>query len=723
MTVDRRLGSRLQAIRARVMAASPADDPGTDAVRAESYAETAGEPTVIRHAKATAHYFRNRAIAIHPGELIVGTTAPTEPPAPPAEVAEPVAYHVWPDVPPLSQRYLDAKMMRRAGNHQTIDYETLLSAGLGGLVERIDERLLALEAGPPEPRHFLRALRIVAEGAIDLCRRYAGLAGDLAAACDDPRRARELRAIAGNCRQVIAQPPRSFWQACQAAWFGFLLVPDSPGRVDQVLYPRYRREIAAGSLAPDFAEELLCCLWAKYQEHLGAGERRTGNHHLVLGGLKRDGTDATNELSTLCLEVSEKMALSRPQVGVRWHAGTPGEFLERAVGVLRAGMGYPDFCSDEQIVPALVEAGVAREDALDFSLSGCHEVMITGKSQMGSVEGMVNLPKILRVALGLEPDIAAGGDPAAMRSYDDLRQAVVAAMRDTVAAMHEYSEYLDANRALAYPLLESSLLTQGCIESARSVRQGGARYNFCNWDAIGIGDLADALCAIRRLVFEEGRFTLSQFAAIVRDNWAGHEAARLEALAGDAHFGNDNDEVDAIAADIVRTLAGLLKSHTPFRGGAYTLGTLGGYENAHTEFGAATGATPDGRRADEPFAGSLGPAAGRDRRGVTAMLNSVAKIPHNLLPTSTTVNVMLDPSLLGSREGVSRIAALIEGHFRSGGQQCQFTFADRKTLLRAREDPASFSNIMVRVAGYSAPFVDLDEATQDEILARTQHGL
>ena len=440
--------------------------------------------------------------------------------------------------------------------------------------------------------------------------------------------------------------------------------------------------------------------------------------------MRPDGSDAVNELSWLCLEATEEMDVTRPQVGVRWHEGMDPAFLRRAVKALATDVNNIEFCSDEQIVPALIDIGVTVEDARDFSLSGCHEVMVSGRCQMGAVEGMVNLPKIIRIVLGLEPTIRSGVDLESIDSYETLWAATVDAMAETAAVMHAFSEFLDSLRAgETGRALTSSLLTRGCIESARSTPQGGATYNFCNWDAIGIANLADSLAAIRRVVFEEKRLTLAKFVEILRDDWAGHEPLRREIRESDDHFGNDNDAVDAIAADIIRTLDRLLKTKTPFRGGQYILGTLAGYENSHSQYGLATGATPDGRKEGESFASSLGAAAGRDHNGPTAMLNSVAKMPHNLLPTSTVTNISLSRSLLDSEDGRANVASLIEGHFRAGGQQCQLTFQGREELLAARAKPEDHGHIMVRVAGYSAPFVALDEATQDEILARTEHSL
>ncbi len=719
------MNERLAMLRARTLTTPEAIDTlAQDTIWAEIVARAAGEPDVIRAAKAWAHYRRHRTVAIHPGELIVGSRAVTHyTPAEPIPDDGQAGFH-FPASPPLAQAYLDADMIITCGNHETIDYEMALNVGFARLIDRVDRRLAEIGDADADKRHFLTALLIAAESHIEFCNRYADLAETLAADCDDPTRRDELTTLAANCRRVIEHPPETFWQACQAAWFAFMFAPDSAGRVDQYLLPYYRRDIESGRITREGAKELLCCLWAKIQGWMGGTERRTGNHRVTLGGVTPDGADAVNELSWMCLEVTEEMAVTRPQVGVRWHEHMDPAFLARAVKVQRTGLNNLEFCSDEQIVSALVHAGVAEQDARNFSLSGCHEVIVTGKSQMGAVEGMVNLPKTIRIALGLEPDIKADVDLTAIDSYEKLWDAVVDALAETAAAMHEHSEHLDSMRAGAPGgALESSLLTQGCIENAASTPQGGAVYNFCNWDAIGIANLADSLAAIRRVVFQGQRLTLAEFVETIRTDWADHETLRLEILASDDHFGNDNDAVDSIAADIIVALDQLLKTKAPFRGGQYILGTLAGYENAHSHFGSRTGATPDGRKAGESFASSLAASAGRDHHGPTAMLNSVAKMPHHLLPTSTVTNISLAGKLLEHESGIDHVAALVQGHFESGGQQCQLTFYGRDELLAARAEPDKHGHVMVRVAGYSAPFVSLDEPTQDEIIARTEHML
>jgi len=787
------MNDRIASLRTLALASRQTGDPEGERLRRESFAQTEGEPGVIREAKAIGHCYRHQAVVIRDGELLVGTSpglkADPNGPVTPAIFGRQGFTPYW-TVPDHVRLFFAEGMLCQAGNHTTLHYETVLSIGFQGLIARIGERLARIpvdEPGGQEKRHFLSALQIVAEGYIDLSTRYADAALELAqqveaASCRldckrleaastsaDPPRRRELETIAQNCRRVPAGPPASFWEACQSVWFSFFFLPDAPGRVDQYLYPFYQHDIENGTLTRDFAKELLSCLWLKYFESVGAASGVSAHNHLTLGGLRPDGTDGSNEVSHLCLEVTEELAVLRPQVGVRWHRNTPPDLIRRAVRTLRARTGNPDLCSDEQIVPALVSVGVSLEDARDFSLSGCHEVIVTGKAQMGSVEGFVNMPMILRMALGLEPALQpmppegftpsggysvvpyppegfkpsggknaaeyppegvkpsggmGGTDLSSVTTYEALWDRLVGSMDIVAQSAHEASLCRDL-LAASHPGgdLRASLVVHDCIEKARGYTQGGARYNFCNWDVIGIANLADSLAAIRALVFEEKALSLAEFVRIVASDWSGQEPLRRRVLNALPHFGNDDPAVDAIAAQVIETFSQVLKRRKPFRGGEYILGTTAGGENMHIEFGRKTGATPDGRHAGEPLADSLGAAQGRDRRGVTALLNSVARLPHRLLPTATTLNVKLDPKLIETESGIENIAALIQAHFLSGGQQVQFNLVNREMLLEARAHPEKHTDLMVRVAGYSAPFTTLWPDLQDEIIARTEHGL
>ena len=724
------MSERIATMRDRSMRSLRQSNPRDKGLRSEYMDRNTDEPQVIREAKALAHYYQNCTLVINDDELIVGDT-------PRRVQAEEVQPHIfgrqnWAGaggrwaVSNHVKLLFEEGMLSWAGNHRTLDYSTIFAVGFRGLCERIDARINRLDADEPdyqEKRDFLEALKIVAEAYIDFSNRYADYALELSRKEQDPSRSQELRTIAENCRQVPANPPTSFWEACQCAWFSFFFAPDAPGRVDQYLYPFYKADMEKGAITYEFAKELVSCLWVKYFEHVGPSSGVSAHNHLTLGGMKSDGSDATNDVTRLCLEVIAELKLFRPQVGFRWNSNTPPDILEQAVRVLRAGTGSPDFCNDEQIVPALNNVGVKIEDARNFSLSGCHEVIVTGMAQMGSVEGFINMAKLGRSALGLEPALGEDVDLSSIDSYDKFWEHIVHVMDSVAEATHEASVCRDKGAAERVGGdLQVSLTTRDCIENARGYAQGGARYNFCNWDIIGTANLADSLVAIRKIVFEDKAMTLEQLANILASDWEGHEQLRMQIINDSPHFGNNDDEVDEVAAQIIETFSSILKQRKPFRGGEYILGTLAGGENMHIEFGRVTGATPDGRKSETPLADSMGAAQGRDRQGITAMLNSVTKLPHRLLPTATSLNVRLDQKFLDTEDGIEKIAALIRSHFVSGGQQMQFTFQDRETLLEAKKYPERYGNLMVRVAGYSAPFTSLWDDLQDEIIARTEHS-
>ena len=724
---------RIRAIKARAMTTTYKDmwDHAQAAIRDVSFAQTVGQSPVLREAEATAYYLRHRDIVLHDGELLAGLLVQSKAPAAPklaANDAGPVSAYLPSKFTPDHQALLDRGVLWYAGNHMTVDYEGVLAEGLTGTMRRIDRRIERLdprEADYAQKREFLTAMRIVAQAAIDASNRHADLADEQARSTADANRRGELATIAANCRAVPAREARTFWEACQSLWFAFYLVPDAPGRIDQYLAPFYEKGLADGTITREFAKELICCLWIKYLEFYGADCPVGAMHHATLGGVKADGSDASNEVTRLCLEVTEELALFRPQVSLRWHAKTPPDLLERAVTALRGRCSHPSFVSDEQIVPALTNVGVSLEDARNFSLSGCNEVTIAGRSQMGSVEGFINLPAILTLVLGLQPELSGGANLEAIRTWDDLWSATVAGLRAAVNAVHEMSLQLDELRA-GWPggHLTASLMVLDCIENARGYTQGGARYNFCNWDAVGIANVADSLVAIRKLCLDsQPVVSLGELKRILVSDWEHEEALRQKVLRELPHFGNDDDEVDQVAVDLVKELAGAFREHTPHRGGEYILGTLAGAENMHILFGRKTPATPDGRRTGEPLADSLGPAQGRDRNGPAAVLNSVAKIPHRLLPTATTTNLKIDPRLLDSQAGIARIAAMLRAHFLTGGQQVQLTLVDRQRLLEAKANPQAHRDVVVRVAGYSAPFTALPADLQDEIIQRTQHAL
>ena len=726
------MAGRVRQIKARALCSRHVGDPQAQQVHQEARRLSEGQPELIRVARDIAHYFRRQSVTILPGELIVGTRPgfTTDP-----ERITPQVFgrRTW-DSPgpwwPLTQEtepFWQAGMLSPAGNHTTLDYATVFQIGFRGLIRRVDDRLARLSSEEDycqTKRDYLQALRLVAKGYLDLSDRYAAAAAALAWEEADPIRRGELLTIAANCRRVPARPPETFWQACQCAWFCFFFLPDAPGRVDQYLYPCYERDMRQGTLTVERAKELLACLWIKYFESVGATSGVSAHNHLTLGGVAPDGSDASTQLTQLCLEVTGELGLLRPQVGLRWNRNTPRAVLRKGVEALRAGTAIPDFCNGEKIAAALHRVGVSLQDARDFSLSGCHEVIVTGRAQMGSVEGFINMPKILHMTLGLEPGLQAAVDLTGVTDFETLWRRLEDSMAIVAGAAHQSSVGRDeAAAAIPGGDLQASLVVQDCIENCLGYTQGGARYNFCNWDIIGIANLADSLMAIRQVVFDEKAMSLGELVHVLQADWDGHEALRRRLVKEASHFGNEQEQVDALTSRIIQRFDTILKRWTPYRGGVYILGTTAGGENMHVEFGRVTSATPDGRHAGDALCDSVGAVQGRDRNGVTSLLNSVAKLPHELLPTATTLNVKLDPRLLDAAEGVEGVVALIDSHFRSGGQQLQFSFVDREILLQARQYPERHRNLMVRVSGYSAPFTSLWQDLQEEIIARTEHAV
>ena len=670
------LSERLQILRRRVLAQSAI--PGIPAPGNLSYAD---------HARTVELYLNHCAVDWSEGDLIPGGPAPV-PPEIQAEIDRIItAAEPFPSLPESLTRPVEAGYLILCGNHAVIGYRRLLREGLNGLADRLEERLARADESE-------RPLLCAWQRMVAAYRHYLRRCGARARECGEEQ-------IAGDCFHLADHPAETFSQACRMLYFAYFFAPDSPGRVDQLLIDYYKPE------EEEFARELLGCLWIRYFATFGKEHLRGGITHLALGG--RGGFNA---LTRLCLEVADELALLRPQIAVRCYDGMDREFLKEALKLLRHNFGSPDFCRDDAIIPALEALGIAPEDAGDYCPSGCHEIMIPGRSHMGALTGEFNLPKLLRAALGLEA-LPGGRTLAAPGSWQEVCDNWAAALDDMALVIHRVSAAIDRQRADTSWQLAVSLFTDDCIERARTIAQGGAVYNFCNWDAIGLAETADSLAALRR---HPDR--LPEFRLALENDWKGFEQWRASLDRELPRFGNDCPEVDAIACDIIAAVALALRRHTPFRGGSYTLGTLAGYENAHAVFGAVTGATPDGRRAGEAFAATLGPGPCRDRSGVTAMLNSVAKIPKRDLPTSTTVNIAFDPALLADDAGLERVAALLAAHFHCGGIELQPTVVDRGVLLDARQHPERYPDLTVRVAGYSARFASLDPDVQDEVIRR-----
>jgi len=635
--------------------------------------------------------------------------------------------------------------------HVIVDYPRVLAVGFAGLLAEARERLAALDLTRPESldkKIFYRSVIISLEAAIAFAERYAALAEHLAEVDEDPIRKMELQRIAAICRRVPAEPARDLWEAVQACWFAHLLIHIEAdghsiglGRIDQYLYPYYAADLAAGRTTAEQALELLECLWLKCSELNKIRPwdltRALSGYPLfqtaTLGGLTREGRDATNDLSYLCLVATGNMKLTQPTVIVRVHDGSPEEFLgEAARCVVRHGGGMPGFFSDEVAVPLLMRVGLTLADARDWCVMGCCEPQVAGKFNTGT-GGLshVNLLKMLELALhgGTNPNTGVclaptGGDLSTYGSFAE----VMAAFRSQMHYHLRLVPLLDAITCQTYARLSPTPYVSALIDHRLAVgvdvSQGGGP-NYRNLQSLGMGlaNVANSLAAIKKLVFEERALTGAEVLAALRDNFAGPQGEQIRQLLLNRapKYGNDDDYVDSLAAEVFRAFAEEMAQYEPPRGGWYgvTLQSL----TANVPYGQRTGATPDGRRAGEPLADNASPAPGTDANGPTAVLKSVAKLDHALAANGTILNLKFHPSAMEGEERRRKFVSLIRSFVDLKGFQVQFNVVSADVLRDAQAHPEQYRHLVVKVAGYSAYFATLDRKLQDQLIARTTHYL
>lgn len=611
-------------------------------------------------------------------------------------------------------------------------YEKMIRVGVRGFLEEMEGR-----EGP-----LYEAARIACEGLAAFAERLAAEAARLAAGEKDEVRAAELAEIARVCRKVPAGPAETFHEALQSLWLTHLAVnleslnsAVSFGRVDQYLYPYYRKDLEEGRITKEQAKDLLLSLTAKAVEHVFLLSERISQYHggylvvqaAIVGGTDREGNDAVNDLTYLFLDVMEEAGLRDPNYQARVHTGSPDEYLAKVVEVARKGSGVPAVFGDEAAVASLVCHGYPLEEARDYAVVGCVEPALPGRSFLSTDAGLFNLPLCLELALnggrrfgGRRRVGAATPPPEELRDMNE----VIAAFRSQVERMVDRMvadfRVVEAGNREFHPTPFSSMLVEGCLESGKDLTEGGARYNSSGVQGVGVADVADSLAALEHVVFGSGRRSMSEVVEALRADFSGHERLRAELLNA-PKFGNDDPRVDRYADLVARIFHDALARHRNTRGGPYVPGFYS--VTCHVAFGRETGSLPSGRRAGEPLASSLGPANGRDRLGPTALLNSVTMVDSKLMPNGCAVNISLYPGNMTGGESVANFAALLKGYFARGGMQAQFNVIDPELLLDARRNPGKYPGLVVRVAGYCAYFDDLPEAAKDEIIARTVHRI
>jgi formate C-acetyltransferase len=441
----------------------------------------------------------------------------------------------------------------------------------------------------------------------------------------------------------------------------------------------------------------------------------------MVGGLRPDGTDGTNDLSYLILDTLEDIGLIR-QTSVRWHWGSPERLLRRACEIAGTGLNLPQFFNDDVIVPSLVARGVPIEEARDYSIIGCIEVTIGGRADPRVVAHYSNLAKCLELALNDGACMISGqqlgprtGAVSSLASYDEVWRAYCAQVEYEVQQNAARLHQAEADQVTSYPLPALSALTDDCAQRGRDITAGGARYNSTGVCCVGIANVADSLAALREVVFEGGEATLEQVVAAMKCDFAGFENLRRKLLAA-PKYGNDLEAVDAIARDIVGHFCRTVERHRDARGGDFRAHLLSFV--LCVGYGQNTAATPDGRRAGEPLANSMAAQQGMATAGPTALLRSAARLEPGRAAAGTSLMLDVHPSILAGHDRGAALAALVEGYFRLGGGHLQFNIADAEALRDAQREPDKHRGLVVRVSGYSAYFVDLDRAMQEHIIAR-----
>jgi len=635
-------------------------------------------------------------------------------------------------------------MEQRAPGHTVLD-DKIYRKGFLDFIADIQDALDNLDfLNDPEAyrrQEQLKAMEIAAEALILYGERHALRARNLAESEEDPIRKDELLRIAEVCEHVPAHPPRNFWEALQMYWFVHVGVITelntwdafNPGHLDQHLDPFYRKGIEDGSLTREAAEELLQCLWVKFNNHpappkVGVTAEESATYtdfaQINTGGLRTDGSDAVTDTTYLLLDVIHEMRLLQPSSSVQLSKKNPDRFLKRAGRIIATGFGQPSIFNTDVIVQELVRQGKSVEDARAGGSSGCVEVGAFGKENY-NLTGYFNLPKVLELTLNRGKDPRTGatvgldvGDPRGWNSFDEVMAAFKVQLRHLIDVKIRGNNVIERLWATHIPSPFLSLLIDDCIKKGKDYHDGGARYNTSYIQGVGVGTMTDALTALKYQVFEQGAIPMGDLLDALSKNFQGWESLRLTLLERTPKYGNDDDYADGVMREIFEAYFDAVDGRPNTKGGDYHINLLP--TTVHVYFGSVVQATPDGRLAGKPLSEGISPVQGMDRHGPTAVLKSAAKMDH-ARTGGTLLNQKLTPGLLETSQGMDSWVSLVRSYFRMDGHHVQFNVVDAETLRAAQADPQEYRDLIVRVAGYSDYFCDLGRTLQDEIIARTEH--
>ena len=640
--------------------------------------------------------------------------------------------------------------------HLTPGFQNILRDGYGKIRKKaqdwLDEHEGNIMGDDIGKYMFYKAATVACDGAITLTRRYADLARDLAEKASDPERKAEYASRAESLDWIATETPRTFWEACQMVMLYnvFLKADNDPritsiGRFDQYTWPYLKADLEAGRITEEEAQEYVDGFFLKintfYWGGIGkvaqtAGIGHIGQHTTIGGTDPITGEDAVNPVSYMVLEAMARLELHEPTISLRVTKDTPKKMWDCAMAASTRVGGLPLLQNDEVVIPAIIkELGFSLEDARNYAFIGCQEITGSGNdypapngSAMGHNGIYWAIGLIMAINNGINPINGAqcpekvrSGYLYEMESMDDVRAAfekICTWMMTWSASLNNLTEH---EYPRMYPFPNLSISTEGCMESGKDVSEGGAKYNSYGGTATGLATTADSLTALKYIVFDKKIATREEFLQEILDNWEGHEELRQIVLNTVPHYGNDDPYADEEMTYVMDLYYNITRAFSTCRCKTYKCGTFGASD--HVVQGEITWATPDGRKAGEPIADACSPAQGRDKNGPTSVLNSSTVFDHGHFMDGIAVNLKIHPTSLQGDGGMTKLEDLTKGYFKQGGLEVQYNVVDAKTLRKAQEHPEDYHNLVVRIAGFSAYFVDMTTEMQNDIISRAEHRM
>lgn len=749
----------------------------------ESMDTSVGRPEIIRRARALAHMISKFEIAIYPGEMIVGGRS-VEPRAgvvsaglgvdwlmaeldtistrkhDPFEITEDqknifrdviYPYYHGNDMRSYLESTLseelrslrDASVFRlnqtdKGQGHVLPDYSIILNKGIGPSIEELQDRITI----HPENNYY-RAALICYKALQHLIDRYAKLAAEKADLENDHSRRGELEKISANLKSIRENPPSTFYQALQLFWLTCVVLQIesnassiSIGRFDQFMLPFFMKDIEQDRLNFDEAHLLLSCLWIKMNEVVFIRSEESAQYfggfptgyNMVLGGITSDGWDVTNQLSYFCLEITNSLRLPQPNLSVRVHQSTPTSFLRKSAELVAQGFGLPQIFNDDTVIDTLVRQGVSKDDAKSYGIVGCVQLSIPGKMYGMPDVALFNLLKCLELV------IHAGYDPMTQAKFPvvligDINQNFTDFEASVLSTIHQYVNWaciganlVDLAQRKFAPVPFLSTLMTGCMDAGLDMTEGGTIYNFTGLQQTGIANLADSMMVIRKAVFEEHQLTLPEMSQILRNNYENNEAIRQRFIHDYSKYGNNIEEVDALASRYLSKFCTFVAENKNPRGGKFSPGSY--TVSAHLPMGKMVGATPDGRKSGTKLAdGGLAPESGLDWLGPVSLLKTISRLDSELLSNGSLLNMRFSLSSFKQKDSFERFFSLIKLFIKLKLIHIQFSVIDADLLKKAQQNPEQYPELLVRVAGYSAYFKDLGREVQDDIIDRCEHNM